>query len=88
MTPRPLSRLQVAGRLLEDDAVYRVATNSFLAVGGDGFVEFRTGKNRSTTGQSLRDSLAADLARRSPFARCFPRTRRWRVALQSPLLHV
>ena len=61
-------RIEVDGRLLEDDAVYRVATNSFLAFGGDGFVEFRAGENRSETGQFLRDVLGADLARRSPFA--------------------
>ena len=61
-------RIEVAGRLLEEDAVYRVATNSFLAWGGDGFVEFREGENRTNSGQALRDLLAADLARRSPFA--------------------
>jgi 5'-nucleotidase len=36
------------GELIRPDAVYRVATNSFLAEGGDSFSVFKQGKNVQT----------------------------------------
>jgi 5'-nucleotidase len=56
----------VAGRPLEPERTYRVATNSFLATGGDGFEGFRRGKGLERTGVLIRDALASDLAERSP----------------------
>jgi len=59
-------RIEVSGRLLEDDGVYRIATNSFLAAGGDGFWGFRQGRNRSRSARLLRDILAEAFERDSP----------------------
>lgn len=38
------------GKPVEDATVYHIATNSFLADGGDGFVAFTEGKGRNTSG--------------------------------------
>jgi len=56
----------VDGKPLVDEKKYRVATNSFLARGGDGFGRFKDGRDRATSGVLLRDALAADLAKQSP----------------------
>jgi len=58
--------IEVGGKPLEDDAEYRVATNSFLAAGGDGFVEFRDGTDPVVGRRWLRDLLADDLRAHSP----------------------
>lgn len=38
------------GKPVEDTAVYHIATNSFLADGGDGFAAFTQGQARNTFG--------------------------------------
>ncbi|ALB63235.1 5'-nucleotidase [Cronobacter condimenti 1330] len=38
------------GKPISDNTVYRVATNSFLAPGGDGFMDFSEGKNKQVRG--------------------------------------
>lgn len=38
--------ITIQGKPLEDEATYRLATNSFLADGGDGFKGFTKGRNR------------------------------------------
>ncbi|HEX5138761.1 MAG TPA: bifunctional UDP-sugar hydrolase/5'-nucleotidase [Planctomycetota bacterium] len=58
--------VEAGGKPLEDGRTYRVATNSFLAAGGDGFETFRRGKNTSNAGVLIRDALANDLLERSP----------------------
>jgi 2',3'-cyclic-nucleotide 2'-phosphodiesterase (5'-nucleotidase family) len=58
--------IEVGGKPLDDARTYRVATNSFLARGGDDYGRFKAGRNRTPTGLLLRDALAADLAERSP----------------------
>jgi 2',3'-cyclic-nucleotide 2'-phosphodiesterase (5'-nucleotidase family) len=55
----------VGGRPLDEKRPYRVATNSFLAAGGDGFSTFRRGRRRERGGL-FRDALAGDLRARSP----------------------
>lgn len=52
-----LVRVEVAGRALDPEASYRVATNSFLAEGGDGFVELQGGRERESDPILLRDLL-------------------------------
>jgi 2',3'-cyclic-nucleotide 2'-phosphodiesterase (5'-nucleotidase family) len=47
------------GERIGEDQVFRVATNSFLASGGDNFTTFAAGTNRSDTGQA---DLAATVA--------------------------
>ncbi len=42
--------LTLNGKPIEDAAVYHIATNSFLADGGDGFAAFTEGKARNTSG--------------------------------------
>lgn len=38
------------GKPIDDAAVYHIATNSFLADGGDGFAAFTEGQARNTSG--------------------------------------
>lgn len=45
--------ISVAGKPLDDDHLYIVATNDFLARGGDGYDMFRTGKHRLDPADSL-----------------------------------
>lgn len=45
-----LVSLTLDGKPVDDAAVYRVATNSFLADGGDGFAAFAEGKQRNIRG--------------------------------------
>ncbi|MGT9857869.1 5'-nucleotidase C-terminal domain-containing protein, partial [Citrobacter freundii complex sp. 2025EL-00205] len=42
--------LTLNGKPIEDATVYHIATNSFLADGGDGFTAFAEGKARNTSG--------------------------------------
>lgn len=42
--------LTLNGKPIEDATVYHIATQSFLADGGDGFTAFTEGKARNTTG--------------------------------------
>jgi 2',3'-cyclic-nucleotide 2'-phosphodiesterase (5'-nucleotidase family) len=63
---RKLVAVEVAGEPLDDARTYRVATNSFLAAGGDGFGDFRRGRNVTRTGVLIRDALARDLLDHSP----------------------
>ncbi|EPK7360599.1 bifunctional metallophosphatase/5'-nucleotidase [Kluyvera ascorbata] len=42
--------LKLNGKAIDDAAVYRIATNSFLADGGDGFAAFAEGSKRNITG--------------------------------------
>ncbi|WP_312981490.1 bifunctional UDP-sugar hydrolase/5'-nucleotidase [Atlantibacter sp.] len=45
-----VTELTLNGKPIEDNQVYRVATNSFLAPGGDGFMAFTEGKNKQVRG--------------------------------------
>lgn len=60
-----IAAVTVGGRPLDEQRLYRVATNSFLAAGGDGFEAFQKGRRRARGGL-VRDALAADLEARSP----------------------
>jgi 5'-nucleotidase len=57
--------IRVGGAALDEAGTYRIATNSFLAAGGDGFETFRKGRRRSRGGL-VREALAGDLAENSP----------------------
>lgn len=48
----------VGGRPLDRDAVYTVATNDFMAAGGDGYDMFKSAKKLADTGIFLRDAAA------------------------------
>jgi 5'-nucleotidase/UDP-sugar diphosphatase len=72
-----LVRILAGGEPLRDDAVYRVATNSFLAAGGDGYGPFRDAKNSRDTGLRVRDVLLDHIRRASPYAP--PSERRLRI---------
>ena len=52
---------RIDGAPIDPDAVYRVATNSFLAGGGEGFTGFEAGTGSVETGRDV-DALAAYLA--------------------------
>lgn len=58
-------KAEVTGRPLAQDRRYRVATNDFLAAGGDAFSVFRNGKN-ICYGDSLRDLFVDYLKKHSP----------------------
>lgn len=70
-TNRDASRLMVVGywpkegtvnrRPIRDDEVYRVAVTEFLAEGGDGYVEFKSGTQVVHTGIALRGLMATML---------------------------
>jgi 2',3'-cyclic-nucleotide 2'-phosphodiesterase (5'-nucleotidase family) len=63
---RRVAAARAGGEPLDDARTYRVATNSFLAAGGDGFETFRRGRNPANAGVLIRDALARDLLERSP----------------------
>jgi 2',3'-cyclic-nucleotide 2'-phosphodiesterase (5'-nucleotidase family) len=58
--------VEVGGRPLDPRREYRVAVNSFLAGGGDGYVGFRAGRDREDTEILLREAAARWLAEHSP----------------------
>ncbi len=58
---RELASVEVGGRPIEATARYRIATNSFLARGGDGFTEFARVANHQVSPGWLRDSMLAEL---------------------------
>ena len=53
-------------QLLNSNQVYKVATNNFLASGGDGYRVFAEGKNLLETGYLLSDAIAEYLSASSP----------------------
>ena len=53
-------------QLLNSTAIYRVATNNFLASGGDGYRTFAEGKNLLETGYLLSDAIAEYISASSP----------------------
>ena len=57
--------VEVAGKPMAAGTYYRVATNDFLAAGGDRFNVFKHGRNIST-GQSLRDAVVGYIRENSP----------------------
>ena len=56
-------------RPLKVEAMYRVATNNFLASGGDGYRAFAEGKNLLETGYLLSDAIAEYISINSPLQR-------------------
>jgi 5'-nucleotidase/UDP-sugar diphosphatase len=58
-------KVEVAGRPMEPERLYRIATNDFLAVGGDAYTVFRDGRNIQY-GDDLRDLFSAYLKKYSP----------------------
>jgi len=74
-----LESVRIGSKPIEESAIYRVATNSFLARGGDGFDLFEQGTRALDTGILLREALAADLEARSPLTP--PSDRRLQVLL-------
>ncbi|WP_434684562.1 bifunctional metallophosphatase/5'-nucleotidase [Pseudanabaena minima] len=53
-------------QLLNPKAIYKVATNNFLASGGDGYRVFAEGKNLLETGYLLSDAIAEYITANSP----------------------
>ncbi|WP_219817809.1 bifunctional UDP-sugar hydrolase/5'-nucleotidase [Pseudanabaena sp. BC1403] len=53
-------------QLLNPNTIYKVATNNFLASGGDGYRVFAEGKNLLETGYLLSDTIAEYITARSP----------------------
>ena len=53
-------------QLLNPQTMYRVATNNFLASGGDGYSAFAEGKNLLETGYLLSDAIAEYIITSSP----------------------
>ncbi len=53
-------------QLLNPQTMYRVATNNFLASGGDGYSAFAEGKNLLETGYLLSDAIAEYISTSSP----------------------
>src|SRR5687767_4620296 len=65
---RRLVSLEVGGRPVDDAKVYRVATNSFLAQGGDLYQTFLRGKVTADSGVLLSDLLMDHLRKHRPVA--------------------
>lgn len=57
--------MQIAGKTLSPNAVYRVAINDFLAAGGDQFATFTRGKN-PVFGSPVRDVVSEYIRNHSP----------------------
>lgn len=49
------------GKKIEDGKMYKVVTSDFLAAGGDGFTEFKNGKDKYATGQTMMDAVVAGI---------------------------
>ena len=56
-----MSALTVAGEPVVPDRMYKVATNSFMAGGGDGFTEFTFVQERTEEGPIQRDLVEQNL---------------------------
>jgi 5'-nucleotidase len=56
----PVSGLEIDGTAVDPAASYRISVNNFLADGGDGFTQLRSGTNRTGGGVDL-DALVAYL---------------------------
>jgi len=57
-----LVRIEVGSKALDPKGTYRVATNSFLANGGDGLAEFHAARTRLVDPALLREALEAEVA--------------------------
>lgn len=55
MSGKRVFNIRVNGEIIEMDKLYTVATNDFLAAGGDGFDSFANSTVVSETGLMLRD---------------------------------
>ena len=62
---RKVTRMAAGGLPVDKSKTYRVATNDFLAEGGDGLVGFRKGSNR-VRATDMRDGFVEYLKRHSP----------------------
>jgi 2',3'-cyclic-nucleotide 2'-phosphodiesterase (5'-nucleotidase family) len=62
---RPVKEITIGLQPLDPDRTYRIATNDFLASGGDRFITFREGKNISY-GTNLREAFLSYLKKHSP----------------------
>ena len=62
-----LVKATVGGQPIDPDRVYVVATNNFLAPGGDGHDALGRGTDHLDTGITVRDLLRKHLSERSPF---------------------
>jgi len=62
-----ISDIRLNGTPIDPAATYRVTVNSFLADGGDSFLELKNGTNRTGGGQDL-DEFVTYLAANSPVA--------------------
>lgn len=73
---RELGRVEIGGEELRQDRIYRVATNSFLAAGGDGHEAFKAGKELGRSETYIRDLVVqAALARKKIRLSADPRVR-------------
>lgn len=60
--------ITVGDRLIDMNKNYKVATNNFLADGGDGFITFKDGKNVKDTMMTLRDLEIEFVKKNSPIS--------------------
>ena len=66
-----ITSVTVDGKPIDEAATYRVATNSFLAAGGDNFRVFGEGKNSKDTGLSDLDSWTDYIKAETPVSPSF-----------------
>ncbi len=69
--------LEIDGDPAEETAYYRVATNVFLAGGGDYFSAFTGGRSRRDSGVLLRDAVAEYISLNTPLHPGFEPAGRW-----------
>ncbi len=77
-----LLRIEIGSKALDPKLTYRVATNSFLANGGDGLAEFQAATTRVVDPALMREALEAHVAK-SPRVR-MPRNFSERFAEEGP----
>ncbi|MEI6286340.1 MAG: 5'-nucleotidase C-terminal domain-containing protein [Bacillota bacterium] len=61
---RIISVKTLDGKPLDLSKTYKVATNDFMAIGGDGYVMFMAAKNMVNTGITMRDSIDNEIIAR------------------------
>jgi hypothetical protein len=76
--------LTIAGKPLEDERVYTVATIDYLTEGNDGFVGFSQALDRIIYEQTLRDAALQYVSRKFAKGECIDAPIEGRVSIKGP----
>jgi 5'-nucleotidase/UDP-sugar diphosphatase len=69
--------IKVAGKSLDLDKTYKIATNSFIARGGDGYTIFNNLANRNDTGVHISKAFMDYVRKHSPLVPSYEKRMSW-----------